>query len=78
MSDKITFEGDDIDSFAGTIRQYKGPIEMPLALGEIVHLKVVAKVMKVEHVEHQRTGVLERDHVLKVFDIEVMNEDQAT
>lgn len=70
----ITFEGDEIEAFAATIRQHKGAIDRPLLLDEFVQLKVIVRVAKVDHGVNQRNGVLERDHILKVMDIEVIDQ----
>jgi hypothetical protein len=69
---KVTFEGDEIEAFSVTVRQHKGEIAGPLLLEEFVHLKVVVRVDDVNHRVNQRTGVLERQHILKIIDLEVV------
>lgn len=72
MNDVVTFEGEDIDAFSIQMRQYTGPIEGPLAVGEFVELKVIVRVTNVTHSENARTGVLERRHTVKVMDIDIV------
>lgn len=75
MTDKVTFEGEEIEGFKATIRQFKGEIDQPLLLDEFVHLKVIARVTHVDHGINQNNGVLYRDHILKVMDIDVEVDD---
>lgn len=68
---KTRFEGEDVDGYELMFRQYRGPVEMPLATDEIVHLKVTARVTDVGHKRNQRNGLFIRHHELKVIEVEV-------
>ncbi len=72
MSKMKRFEGEDVDGgFDILIRQFRGDIEVPLALEEIVDLKVTAKVMEVTHQLNKKTGTITRTHVVHVIEVEV-------
>jgi len=68
----MRFEGEEV--LGGpkvSVRQFKGDIDVPLTVDEMVELKVVAKVTEVNHVVDGKTGLLSRVHVLRVQEVEV-------
>ena len=65
----MKFEGEQVDNTRATLRTYTGPIDIPLAVDEVVELHVVAKVIEVTHQVNQRTGELNRVHVLRVKEV---------
>ncbi len=72
MNKMKRFEGEDVDGgFDILIRQFRGDIEVPLALEEVVDLKVTAKVMEVTHQLSKKTGIITRTHIVHVIDVEV-------
>lgn len=73
--ERTVFEGQEVDGYEIMFRQHRGPAEIPLALGEIVELKVIAKVKNVGHKEDQRSGLLFRHHELNVLDVSISSED---
>lgn len=78
MSEERTvFEGQEVDGYQIMARQYRGEVEIPLMLEEIVHLKMVAKVTHVDHKVNQRNGLLIRDHELKVLDISMDDDENS-
>lgn len=69
----MKFEGEEVTGgSAVTIRQFKGDIELPLAVDETVELRVLAEVSEVSHVTNKRNGLLTRVHILHVKEIEVV------
>lgn len=72
--ERTVFEGQEVDGYQVMARQYRGEFDIPLSLGEIVHLKVVAKVTHVDHKENQRNGLLIRDHELKILDVSMQDD----
>lgn len=69
----MKFEGEEVDDLKVTMRQFKGDIDTALIHGEHVILEVVAKVSEVSHVVN-RDGTLSRVHILRVKDVEVMED----
>ncbi len=67
----MRFEGEEIAGSSVTIRQFKGDIEVPLAVDEVVELKVMAKVSEVSFAVNQKTGQLTRVHHVQVQEVEV-------
>ena len=67
----MKFEGEEVDGRRIVIRQYTGDIDTPLTVDETVELTVVAKVIEVTHQVNQRTGQLNRVHILRVKEVEV-------
>lgn len=68
----MKFEGEEV--LGGpkvSVRQFKGDIDIPLTVDEMVELRVVAKVTEVNHVVDGKTGLLSRVHVLRVQEVEV-------
>ena len=75
MAERTKFEGEPVDGYELMFRQYRGAIDIPLAHGEIVHLKVTAKVKSVDHRENERTGLFRRHHEVSIVDM-VLEEDK--
>jgi len=67
----MKFEGEEVDGRRIVIRQYTGDIDTPLTVDETVELTIVAKVIEVTHQVNQRTGQLNRVHILRVKEVEV-------
>lgn len=68
----MKFEGEEVDGGSEVvIRQFRGDIEVPLVVDEIVQMKVIAKVAEVTHKVNERTGQLTRSHIMKVQEVEV-------
>jgi len=67
----VKFEGEEVDGRRIVIRQYTGDIDTPLTVDETVELTIVAKVIEVTHQVNQRTGQLNRVHILRVKEVEV-------
>ncbi len=65
----MKFEGETVDVYEVVIRQFRGPIQKPLALGEIVTLEIQVQVTEVSHREHPRSGDIYRDHIVKVLEV---------
>jgi hypothetical protein len=64
------FEGEEIDGgYEIVIRQFKGHIDKPLALDEVVELNVQVKVMSVAHEVAKRNGVMSRVHIVHVQEV---------
>ena len=68
----MKFEGEEVDGYKVTLRQFKGDLDVPLAAHEVVELKVLARVTEVNHGVNQRDHKLYRTHVLKVQEVEVL------
>lgn len=64
-----SFEGQDIDGYIVVVRQFKGPIDKPLAWGEDVQVTIHGKVTAVEHRENKSTGRLVREHEVRIIEI---------
>ena len=67
----LKFEEEEIEGMMINIRQFKGEIEVPMALDEVVTLTVTARVTNVSHEVNQRNHRLYRTHVLHVQDVSV-------
>ena len=67
----MKFEGDEVDGRRVVIRQYTGDIDTPLTVDETVEITIVAKVIEVTHQVNQRTGELNRVHILRVKEVDV-------
>jgi len=67
----MKFEGEEVDGRRVVIRQYTGDIDTPLTVDETVEMTVVAKVIEVTHQVNQRTGELNRVHILRVKEVDV-------
>jgi len=67
----VKFEGEEVDGRRVVIRQYTGDIDTPLTVDETVEMTVVAKVIEVTHQVNQRTGELNRVHILRVKEVDV-------
>lgn len=67
----IKFEGEEVDGRRVVIRQYTGDIDTPLTVDEVVEMTVTAKVIEVTHQVNQRTGELNRVHILRVKEVDV-------
>ena len=67
----MKFEGDEVDGRRVVIRQYTGDIDTPLTVDETVEITIVAKVIEVTHQVNQRTGQLNRVHILRVKEVDV-------
>jgi len=66
----MKFEGEVVDGGNRiVIRQFKGDIEMPLTLDEVVKLTVYAKVTEVAHEVSRRNGTVSRNHVVHVTEV---------
>ena len=65
----MKFEGEQVDAYEVVIRQFRGPIDRPLTLGELVTLEVIVQVTEVSHREHQKTGEIYRDHIVRVKEV---------
>lgn len=69
----MRFEGEEVNGGSlVTIRQFKGDIEVPLTVEEVVELKIVARVSEVSHAVNTKTGQLSRVHILYVQEVEVV------
>lgn len=67
----MKFEGETIDGgYEIVIRQYKGHIDKPLTLDEVVDLNVQVKVMSVAHEIAKRNGIMSRVHIVHVQEVE--------
>lgn len=64
-----TFEGQEVDGYAVIVRQFKGPIDVPLAWGEEVQVNIRGKVIAVTVRENRQTGQLTREHEVKILGI---------
>lgn len=73
--ERTVFEGQEVDGYQIMFRQFRGEVDIPLGLGEVVHLKLIAKVTHVDHKENQRNGLLIRDHEVKVLEVSIDNDD---
>ncbi len=73
---QVTFDGETVEAFTVKFRQYTGPVDKVLALDEVVQVKIVAHVSNVDHGVNGKTGVLERVHLIKILDVEVITDDQ--
>lgn len=67
----MRFEGEEVAGSSVTIRQYKGDIDVPLTVDELVEFRVVARVSEVSHAVNQKTGQLTRVHIIQVQEVEV-------
>lgn len=67
----MRFEGEDVDGLKGTIRLHRFDMEVPLLVGEVVELRVVAYVSEVVHRVDQRTGQVFRDHTVRLKEVEI-------
>jgi hypothetical protein len=67
----MKFEGEEVAGRRVVIRQYTGDIDTPLTVDETVEITVVAKVIEVTHQVNQRTGELNRVHILRVKEVDV-------
>lgn len=67
----MKFEGEEVDGRRIVIRQYTGDIDTPLTVDEVVEMTVTAKVIEVTHQVNQRTGELNRVHILRVKEVDV-------
>lgn len=65
----MKFEGEEVDGRRIVIRQYTGDIDTPLTVDETVEISLVAKVIEVTHQVNQRTGQLNRVHILRVKEV---------
>ena len=65
----VRFEGEEVDGNQVVIRQYTGDVETPLTVDETVEITIVAKVSEVTHRINQRTGELNRVHILHVKEV---------
>lgn len=67
----MRFEGEEVDGMRVTVRQYKGFVDKPLLVDEVVELRVQARVTQIVHETNERNGHLYRTHVLKIDEVEV-------
>lgn len=68
----MRFEGEEVSGGSEVqIRQYKGDIDVPLAVDEYVELTVMARVSSVNHVVNEKTGQLSRVHILYLKEVTV-------
>ena len=67
----MKFEGEEVDGRRIVIRQFTGDIDTPLTVDETVEMTVVAKVIEVTHQVNQRSGELNRVHILRVKEVDV-------
>jgi len=66
----MKFEGEEIDGgYDIVIRQFRGDISKPLALDEVVEIKVLAKVASVAHEISKRNGTMTRTHIVHVQEV---------
>ncbi len=67
----MKFEGEVVDGGNTiVIRQFRGDIDMPLTLDEIVELTVVVQVTEVSHQVNRRNGTISRTHVVHVKEVD--------
>lgn len=67
----MKFEGDEIDGGHDiVIRQFRGDIDKPLTLDEVVELTVYAKVTSVSHDVNRRNGQMTRTHIVHVTEVD--------
>lgn len=67
----MKFEGDEIDGYKITLRQFKGDLDVPLTADEYVTLTVVAQVSEVSHRVDRKSGLFFRDHIVHVKEVHV-------
>jgi hypothetical protein len=67
----VNFEGEAVDGCQIVIRQFRGDIELPLAVDEVVDIVLVARVKSVGYEVNERTGHMHRVHIMKVEDVKV-------
>lgn len=66
----MKFEGESIDGgYDVVIRQFRGDISEPLALDELVELRVLAKVTSVAHEVSRKNGTMTRTHIVHVQEV---------
>jgi hypothetical protein len=66
----MKFEGEEIDGgYDVVIRQFRGDITQPLALDEVVELRVLAKVTSVAHEVNRKNGTMTRTHIVHVQEV---------
>lgn len=66
----MKFEGEIVDGGnAIVIRQYKGDIEIPLTLDEVVELTIHAQVTEVAHQVNRKNGTVTRNHIVHVKEV---------
>lgn len=66
----MKFEGEDIDGgYDVVIRQFRGDIMKPLALDEVVELRIMAKVTSVAHEINRKNGTMTRTHIVHVQEV---------
>ena len=66
----MRFEGEEIDGFTITVKQFKGPIGVPLSRGEKMELTCIVEVVEVAVRENLKTGQVFRDHVVKISEVD--------
>lgn len=71
----MRFEGDDVDECKATIRLHRFHLDVPLMADEVVEFRVVVHVSEVTHRVDPRTGLLTRDHTLRLKEVELVRED---
>ena len=66
----MKFEGEVVDGGNTiVIRQFRGDIDVPLALDEVVELTVVCRVSEVAHTVSQKNGLVTRTHNVHVKEV---------
>jgi predicted membrane protein len=66
----MKFEGEVVDGGNTiVIRQFRGDIDVPLALDEVVELNVVCRVSEVAHTVSQKSGLVTRTHIVHVKEV---------
>lgn len=63
------FEGEQVDGYQVVMRQFRGDIELPLTVDEIVELRVRVRVKQVGYEVNERNGQMHRVHTLKVEEV---------
>lgn len=66
----VKFEGEDVDGFLITVKGFKGPIGIPLSMGERLELTCVVEVIEVSHRENRSSGQIFRDHAVRIVEVE--------
>jgi len=66
----MKFEGEIVDGgYDIVIRQFRGDLDIPLALDETVTLTITAKVTSVSHEINKRNGTMTRTHIVHVNEV---------
>lgn len=70
MGRNMKFEGEQVDGGNQiVIRQFRGDIDIPLTLDEVVQLEIFCKVTQVSHEVNQRNGQITRTHIVHVKEV---------